>query len=139
MSSFLVDTNVVSELTKKNPNSSVVNFMQQHHDLWLSVVVIHELEFGLHLLSDTQHRDALRITLETFISYYQDRILPMGREEAEQAAKLRAHAHRSGRVLHLADAIIAGTAQVHNLTLATRNISDFQEIRIRVINPWEAS
>lgn len=119
MSSFLVDTNVVSELTKKNPNSSVVNFMQQHHDLWLSVVVIHELEFGLHLLSDTQHRDALRRTLETFISYYQDRILPMGREEAEQAAKLR--------------------AQVHNLALATRNTSDFQEIRIRVINPWEAS
>ena len=75
MSSFLLDTNVVSELTKKTPNSSVVNFMQQHHDLWLSVVVIHELEFGLHLLSDTQHRDALRRTLGTLISYYQDRIL----------------------------------------------------------------
>lgn len=63
----------------------------------------------------------------------------MGHQEAEQAAKLRAQVHRSGRVMHLADAIIAGTAQVRELTLATRNTSDFQEIKIRVINPWETS
>ena len=66
-----------------------------------------------------------------------DRILPVRRREAAQAALLRAQSRRLGRVLHLADALIAGTANVHGLTVATRNVGDFDCLDVAVINPWE--
>lgn len=68
---------------------------------------------------------------------YADRVLPLERREAESAAELRATAQRSGRVLHLGDALIAGTAKAHGLLIATRNVSDFDGLDADVTNPWE--
>ncbi len=65
------------------------------------------------------------------------RILPIRRSEAAQAALLRAQSRRLGRVLHLADALIAGTANAHGLAVATRNAGDFDYLDVAVINPWE--
>ncbi len=137
MSGFLLDTNVVSELTKDAPNPRVLAFLTEQDDLWLSAIVFHELEFGLQLLPPGQRRDGLRSVLSEFISAYEDRILPLERTEAEQAAQFRAQAHRSGRVLDLGDALIAGTAKVHSLSVATRNVEDFADLDVGVTNPWE--
>jgi len=63
--------------------------------------------------------------------------LPLDRIGAERAAQFRAQAHRSGRVLDLGDALIAGTAKVHSLSVATRNVGDFADLDVDVINPWE--
>lgn len=65
-----------------------------------------------------------------------DRILPVGVEEAEQAATFRARARQSGRVLNLGDALIAATAAVHNLAVATRNTKHFGGLDLEVIDPW---
>lgn len=65
------------------------------------------------------------------------RLLPLARQEAEWAARLRAQAQRSGRVMHLADALIAGTAKVHALAVATRNVGDFEYLGVAVTNPWK--
>ena len=137
MSRFLLDTNVVSELTKDAPNPRVVAFLTEQDDLWLSALVLHELEFGLELLPPGQRRDGLRSVLSEFIAAYEDRILPLDRIGAERAAQFRAQAHRCGRVLDLGDALIAGTAKVHSLSVATRNVGDFADIDVDVINPWE--
>ena len=59
------------------------------------------------------------------------------RPEAAQAATLRAQAHRSGRVLDLGDALIAGTAMANALSVATRNVGDFESLGLNVVNPWE--
>ena len=137
MSGFLLDTNVVSELTRDAPDPGVLAFLSGQDDLWLSAIVLHELEFGLQLLPPGQRRDGLRSVLSEFISAYDDRILPSDRTGAERAARLRAQAHRSGRVLDLGDALIAGTAMVHGLAIATRNVGDFADLGIDVTNPWE--
>ena len=139
MNGFLLDTNVVSELTKNVPNSQVITFLAAQNDLWLSIIVLHELDFGLNLLPLGRRRDRISAALVAFVTEYEDRILPVDRPEAEQAASLRVQARRSGRVLHLGDALIAGTAKTHNLAVATRNVADFEGLDVDVTNPWEAT
>lgn len=136
MSGYLLDTNVISELNKASPAPQVVTFLTQQHTLWLSVIVIHELEFGVQGMPDGQRRDRVGAFYRTFIDRLADRVLPVERTVAEHAAQLRAQARRAGRVLHLADALIAGTAIVHNLILATRNDKDFAVLDVDVVNPW---
>ena len=137
MSGYLIDTNVVSELTKASPDSGVIAFLSEQDDLWLASAVLHELEFGLQSLPQGRRRDALRQVLSDFITEFDDRILPLERIEAEWAARLRAEAHLSGRVLHLGDALIAGTAKAHGLSVATRNVKDFDGLDVNVANPWQ--
>ena len=137
MSAILLDTNVVSELTRDAPDSRVVAFLTRHTDLWVSSIVLHELDFGVRLLPAGRRRDGLRSALAEFVNEYADRVLPLERREAESAAELRAAAHRSGRVLHLGDALIAGTAKAHGLMVATRNVTDFEGLDVDVTNPWE--
>ena len=128
---------MVSELTKESPDPGVTAFLSEQDDLWLSPVVLHELEFGLQLLPQGRRRDSLRQALLEFIEEYEDQVLPVKRKEAEWAARLRAQAHLSVRVLHLGDALIAGTAKVHHHSIATRKIGDFNGLDIDVINPWK--
>ena len=139
MSGYLLDTNVVSEIFREAPDLQVRSFLAEQEDLWLSVVALHELEFGLNLLPRGRRREDLRTALSSYVEAYADCILPVTRTEAEQAALLRVQAQRGGRVLHLADALIAGTAIVHNLMLATRNVKDFTALDVNVVNPWELS
>lgn len=75
--------------------------------------------------------------VERFLGLYEDHILPLAAREAWAAAILRAEAERADRALHLADALIAGTAQAHSLTIATRNIDDFQGLGLALHNPWQ--
>ena len=135
MSGFLLDTNVISELTREAPDARVMAFLNEQPDLWLSAVVIHELEFGIQLLPAGRRRERLRTAQETALNEYADRIIPLGRYEAEAAAVLRAAARRSGYTVY-ADALIAGTAKVHNLSVATRNSGDFEGMDVGIINPW---
>ena len=139
MSGYLIDTNIVSESVKTLPDPGVIEFLSGEQELWLSSVVVHELEFGLQLLPQGNRRDRLRRFVSDFIAEFEDRILGLERLEAEWAARLRAEAHRSGRVLHLGDALIAGTAKAHDLSLATRNTGDFGGLDLDLINPWRVA
>ncbi|MDE3259765.1 MAG: type II toxin-antitoxin system VapC family toxin [Gemmatimonadota bacterium] len=137
MNGFLLDTNVVSELTRTEPDGNVMAFLAAHHDLWLSAIVAHELEFELQLLPHGQRRDLLSAALSGIITEYQERVLPVDKDVAERAATFRAQAHRGGRALDLGDALIAGTARAHDLSVATGNVADFSGLDVRIINPWE--
>ncbi len=139
MSGYLLDTNVVSEVVRSTPHLRVVTFLMEHDDLWLSSIVIHELEYGLQRMAHGQRRASLQDGLLGFIAEYEDRILPVERIGAEWAARFRAQAQRSGRTLDLGDALIAGTAKTHDLAVATRNVRDFDSLGVEVINPWETS
>ena len=138
MSGFLLDANVISELTKDAPDSGVTGFLADVEDLWLSTVVLHELDFGVELLPPGRRREGIRAVLSAFVSEYADRVLPVGRPEAARAAALRARAHRAGRVLDMGDALIAGTAVAHALSITTRNVRDFDGLEVDVVNPWDA-
>ena len=138
MSGFLLDTNVTSEILKPSPDRRVAAFLTDQPDLWLSVIVLHEMKFGLELLPLGRRRDQLLSMLSGLEAEYDDRILPVDRAEAEQAAALRAEVRKSGRTLNLADALIAGTAKTHRLCVATRNIGDFDGLDVDVLNPWDS-
>lgn len=135
MSGFLLDTNVISELTKDAPDSRVMAFLNEQPDLWLAAVVIHELDFGIQLMPEGRRKEQLRTAQETVVNEYVDRILPLGQIEAEIAATLRAAARRAGKTVY-ADALIAGTAKAHNLIVATRNGRDFEDMEVGIVNPW---
>ena len=139
MTGFLLDTNVVSETTKDHPDPLVIDFLSRQTDLWLSSLVIHELEFGLQLAPQGRRRERLTASLARFLADYTDRILSLDRESAEWSARFRAAAVSSGRSPELIDLLIAGTAQTHGLAIATRNVRDFSGLGIDIVNPWETT
>ena len=139
MKGFLLDTNVVSEAARPVPSPSVIAFLADRNDLWLSVVVLYELEYGVTLMPVGRRRDALRAGLMEMAARYHHRLLPIGREEAGHAGRLRAHARHAGRPVQVADALIAGTAVANDLVVATRNVDDFASFDIEVLNPWTVS
>ncbi len=138
MNGVLVDTNVISELTKDSPASQISSFLCENDELWLSSIVVHELKFGIELFPLGYRRDRINSAITDLMSQFSDRILPVRELEAIQAAKFRAQRQRVGRRLVVGDALIAGTAKVNGLALATRNIRDFEYLELELINPWDS-
>lgn len=137
MTGFLLDTNVVSEAIKPVPDPRVTEFLHDRHDrLWLSVVVLHEMEYGVHLLPRGRRRLAVATLIAGIVTNYESRILPVNRDAAQRAARLRARARRAGRPGRTADALIAGTAAANDLVVATRDTGDFAPFDVEVLNPW---
>ena len=139
MTGFLLDTNVVSERTKEDPAPTVLDFLRNHDDLWLSAIVVEELELGVQILPQGRRRERLREWLNLLLEDYEGRISPIGRREAERAAVFQAQVRRSGGELELGDALIAGTASLNDMVIVTRNVRDFTGLGVDVINPWETS
>ena len=139
MSGYLLDTNVISELTKDNPNPAVIDLLSTRDDLWLSAIVVEELELGVRLLPQGGRRDGLRQWLSLIIADFEGRISPVGIREAEWAAAFQVQVHRSGGELELGDALIAGTAMANDMAIVTRNVRDFDGLDVDIVNPWEAA
>ena len=127
---------MISELTRQSPDDGVVTFVSEPHQLWISVVTLHELEFGIQLMPLGRRRDAIAGTVNEFADIYQDWVIPLETAEVRQAAMLRAEAQRAGRTVALGDALIAGTAYARNLAVVTRNTSDFEGMGVELVNPW---
>ena len=137
MNGYLLDTNVISELTKTPPDPGVLLFLSAGDDLWVPVIALHEVRYGLHLLPAGRRRDGLESTMTEFITEYEERILPLDREAAECVGVLRAQARQAGRDLATGDALVAGTAQARDLAIATRNVADFNYLDVAFTNPWQ--
>ena len=104
MSGFLLDTNVVSEMVKPSPEGSVLEFLTEQPDLWLSVIVFHEMKFGLDLLPQGNRRRRLSLVVSALFAEYDDRILPVdrpggraGRSVTSGGAQVRPNAEPCGR------------------------------------------
>ncbi len=137
MIGYLLDTNVVSELTKRAPAPQVVRFLSEHDDLWLSAILMHDVEYGLRLLPHGARRRRLTGMQSAILRTYADRLLPLDSAAAEWSAELRARAHLAGHNVDVGDALMAGTAKAHDLAVATRNVDDFDGLDVEVVNPWE--
>lgn len=136
MNGVLLDTNVVAETARPSPDANVLAFLAAETDFWLSTVVVHELEYGVELMASSRRRDSVAAAVRSLASQAR-RIVPVGVAEAEHAAELRALARSAGRVLDVADSLIAATAAVRRLAVATRNTADFEGLDLRLINPWD--
>jgi predicted nucleic acid-binding protein len=131
---YLLDTNVVSELRRPRPHGAVVAWLQDvpDSDLHVSAVTIGELQAGVEVTREQDPEKAAEIErwLEQVAETYN--VLPMDSPAFRRWARLM---HRRSDDL-LEDAMIAATAQVHDLTVVTRNVRDFEVFGVRTLNPF---
>ena len=137
MPDFLLDTNVLAEFMKHDPAAPAIVFLADRNQCWTSTIVRYELEHGINRLPQGHRCDTLKMQTDFLLDLFKNRILPIGEKEASMASRLMAQAERSGRNPELADILIAGTAVANNLTLATRNVKDFENLGISLVNPWD--
>jgi toxin FitB len=133
--SYLFDTNVISELARPNPNAGVLEFVATVPEVTVSSILFHELTFGLESAPENQ-KNRLIIFVQAIRDRFADRAIAIDVPIAETAGRLRAFSRRQGRVLTVADSLIAGTAMVRDATLVTRNVKDFDNLSIALFNPF---
>lgn len=136
--SYLLDTNVISELARARPEPSVSTWFGEATDeaLYLSVLSLGELRRGVERLPAGQRREKLRRWLEQDLrEWFGSRLLPVDAPVADTWGTLLASTRRT---LPAIDGLIAATALHHGLRLVTRNVADFEVAGLDVINPWAA-
>jgi predicted nucleic acid-binding protein len=135
---ILLDTNVVSELLRKQPAKHVVAFIARCRDPIVSAVVFHELAFGVERLRDKLGKARLEDYLDRVRARFADRVVEIDVTVAETSGRLRAAAARAGWALSQMDSLVAASAIARSAKLATRNTRDFERLNILLIDPWQA-
>jgi len=137
---YLLDTNVISELRKKKKaNLGVISFfnnsIEQKSPLFISVITVGELQRGVEMIryrGDIAQAEILEKWLKLILDEYSDNILDFGKTEAQVWGRLRVPHHEN-----LLDKQIAATALCYDLCLVTRNINDFKETGVTLLNPFK--
>lgn len=136
---FVIDTNLVSEIFRPKPDGGVLKWLEAtpRPALYLSSVVMAELYLGLELMPAGKKREALTGLIDDFIGDggYRN-ILAFGPEEAILYAAIAARRRLAGRPIKALDAQIAATAAAREFSVVTRNVRDFTDCGIEVVNPW---
>jgi toxin FitB len=141
VSGFLLDTNVPSELIKPAPSARVRDWVaaQDNASLYLSVVSVGELRWGLTVLPQSKRRRQLEQWFEQYLlPLFAGRILPVTQSVGNRWGVLGGECQLRGSPLNTADGMIAATALERDLTLVTRNSRDFAGLGVTVFNPWDA-
>ena len=134
--SYLIDTNVLSELRKRQPDANVVAWLEERprQSLHLSVLSLGEIRKGIESVADAAFRQTLTDWLETDLpTYFVGRLLGIDAPVADRWGRVQATA---GRTLPVIDGLLAATALQHDLTLVTRNVKDFAGLGVPLIDPW---
>lgn len=141
MNGWLIDTNVLSELHRPKPRATVLQFLssQPVHSLYVSVVTLAEIRFGIELLKDSNRRMELNEWLNQGLRpMFENRVLEIN-EDIMLTWKLLAHEGRKNRhTFAQPDLLIAATALHHGLTIVSRDTSEFLRANAPVLNPWLA-
>lgn len=136
---LLLDTNVLSEVTKPSPDTNVLEWLDRLDEdrTFISVVSIAEIRRGVALMAEGRRRDALTDWLARELTQrFEQRVLPVDEAVALAWGDLMGVAKRRGRGMSSMDGLIGATAIAQSLTLATRNIKDFDGFGIDLYNPW---
>ena len=136
--SYLIDTNVLSELRRSKASPRVVAWVHARppQSMYLSVLTLGEIRKGVEGVGDAAFRQTLTDWLEVELpNFFIGRLLDIDREVADNWGRVQASA---GRTLPVIDGLLAATALQHDLTLVTRNEEDFQGLGVRILNPWRA-
>jgi toxin FitB len=141
MSGFLLDTSCISEVVRARPEPRVLEWMDAADErlLFLSVLTLGEIRKGIAGLPQSRRRTHLESWLEMELrSRFAGRILSIDGAVADRWGLLAADAKRKGSSLSAIDGLLAATALEHNLTLVSRNVADFTNTAVSILNPWEA-
>ena len=135
----VLDTNVISELMKTDPDPQVIAWLdaQSTGSVWTTSISIFEISFGLNALPDGKRKRALQNAFEAMLAEDLDyHVLDFDRAAANRAGEISAKLHGLGRPVKIRDVQIAGIVTVRNGILATRNLKHFQDTDISLVNPW---
>lgn len=137
--SYLLDTNIVSELVKPAADPWVMRWVDQFEDqLFLSVATFAEMQRGIDLMTSGRRREGLRRWLSDDLpDRFAGRIFDIDRRIAEAWGAVMVRGQRVGETVSVMDGFFAATAEAHGLTLATRNVRHFARLEIAVFNPWD--
>ena len=136
---IVLDTNVVSELMRPAPNPAIESWIANRPvaSLFISAVGEAELRFGLAIMPAGRRRDAFASEIEAMLREdFADRILPFDSEAARAYAAIAASRRVAGRPIAEADCQIAAIARSRGMALATRNVRDFEDTGIHILDPW---
>ena len=137
---IILDTNVLSELMKSQPDKSVVCWIGEHQatSLFITTLTQAEILYGLEILPAGKRRTALKKAAKAMFELdFAGRILPFDTKASQLFATIAAERRKIGRPISQIDAQIAAITRSHNATLVTRNVDDFEECGIEIVNPWE--
>jgi len=136
--SFLLDTNAVSEWVKPRPDAGLIRWMEAADEdrIFLSVITLAELRYGVERLPAGKRRRRLEEWLGHELPLrFEGRVLPVDAIVADAWGQIVSRNQAAGRPIGVMDAFLAATAEVHRLTLVTRNVDDFVGVK-SVVNPW---
>jgi predicted nucleic acid-binding protein len=139
--SFLLDTNAVSEWVRPRPNPGVIRWMESTDEdrVFISVISLAELCYGVERMAVGSRRARLEGWLKNELPLrFEGRILKVDHQVAETWGKIVSRCESRGRPIGIMDAFLAATAEIHALTLVTRNVSHFSVLNA-VLNPWADS
>jgi predicted nucleic acid-binding protein len=137
---FLLDTNVPSELTRPRSAPQVERWLNEadNEQLFFGVISLAEICKGIAKLPESRKRAQLQDWLDFVLRpWFTGRILPITEGIAERMGRWAGEGEAVGRVIKIADGLIAATASEHDLTLVTRNVRDFAAFGVPILNPWD--
>lgn len=134
---ILLDTNVLSELSKPSPDEKVVAWLGQTEPaLAIPTIALAEMAYGVEKLTEGRRRDRLRAALQRLAASFDDRLLTFDLRAAWAYGDILSTARKAGRPMSVPDAAIAAIARSNDCALATRNIKDFQTTGVELVSPW---
>jgi toxin FitB len=137
---ILLDTNIISEAWRPRPNEAVIAWIdaQPAASLYLCTPVLAELRYGVERMSESPRKERLRGHIEALETEgYRGRILSFDQTAALEFGRITASRERKGRRMEPLDAFIAAIALSQQATLATRDVQDFMDIGLALLNPFE--
>jgi toxin FitB len=141
LTTLILDTNIVSALMREPRTHVVVTFLDTHDptDIHTTAITIFEIRQGIRFLPEGLRRRTLDLAFSAFVAgIIEHRVLPFDDAAAEAAAELIATRRRLGRPIAFNDTFIAGIALTRKASVVTRNVRDFDDCGLDIINPWAA-
>ena len=136
---YLLDTNVISEVIAKKPNQKVLDLLNSldEDDIYLSVITIGEIKFGIQKVESQTKKEQLLLWLEDdLLQRFKGRIVDIDVNTMLIWGEINQHLQSIGRVTPIMDALIASSCVAKDFTLITRNVKDFYNFDIEIINPF---
>ena len=137
---IILDTNVLSAVMRSEPEARVIAWldMQAAESIWITSITLFEARLGIALLPNGRRRQALEAAFTRLLAEdLENRVLDFDIDAAEEAARLAASRQKAGKPIEVRDTLIAGIALSRRATIATRNLRDFRDLDVPVVNPWE--
>lgn len=136
---YLLDTCLISELTKTEPNKKVVDWVLSENEtnFYVSVLTFGELHKGIEKLPKSKKKEELRIWVENELkNRFQNRIIGIDIRVSITWGKIQCIAEKKGKPMPAIDSLIAATGIVHGLIVVSRNVSDMEQSGVELFNPW---